>query len=115
VIEGKRTEADVSRDTTWMPTRHQMLRHLDGAWELRGGRAVYGFFIVEGGGDSAVVPEHWRRECAETVSPEILDSSLPHRSPEERRAIAEGYRGVTTWQQVCAQLGIPWNDLTHQP
>lgn len=48
VIEGKRTESSPTTATAWMPVRHQMLRHLDGAWEIRGSRSVYGFFIVEG-------------------------------------------------------------------
>ncbi len=113
VIEGKRTEADVTRSTTWMPMRHQMLRHLDGAWEARKGRAVYGLFIVEGDGDgtAVAVPERWQRVCAETVTPETLSRSLPHRSAEERGAIARGYLGVTTWQRICAQFDIPWRDL----
>lgn len=41
VIEGKRTEPDITRRTTWMPVRHQMLRHIDAAWEQRGRRTVF--------------------------------------------------------------------------
>lgn len=48
VIEGKRTEREPTTSTKWMPVRHQMLRHLDGAWEIAAGRSVIGFFIVEG-------------------------------------------------------------------
>lgn len=115
VIEGKRTESDITRRTTWMPVRHQMLRHLDCAWEVRGGRTVYGCVIVEGNGGGTVVavPEHWRRVCAETVTLEALNGSLPHRSAEERRAIAEGYLGVTTWQAVCRTFDIAWERLAN--
>jgi hypothetical protein len=50
VIEGKRTEREPTSHTEWMPRRHQLLRHLDCAWEVRGQRTVLGFFIVEGQG-----------------------------------------------------------------
>ena len=48
VVEGKRTEAGPTRDTTWMAGRHQIWRHMDAAWEIRGRRLVYGLLIVEG-------------------------------------------------------------------
>jgi hypothetical protein len=55
VIEGKRTEPAATTYTTWMAVRHQMLRHMDAAWDLRRGRRVYGFFMVEGeGGETGV-------------------------------------------------------------
>jgi hypothetical protein len=47
VIEGKRTEPGPTTSTAWMRVRHQMLRHLDGAWEFRQGRRLYGLFTVE--------------------------------------------------------------------
>jgi hypothetical protein len=47
VVEGKRTEEGPTTWTSWMRTRHQMLRHLDGAWEQRNGRAVLGPIIIE--------------------------------------------------------------------
>jgi hypothetical protein len=48
VIEGKRTESGATIDTTWLTGRHQIWRHIDAAWEIRGRRQVFGFFIVEG-------------------------------------------------------------------
>jgi len=57
VVEGKRTERTTTTDTTWMPGRHQMLRHLDAAWEMRGSREVYGLMIVESPPGSEAVPD----------------------------------------------------------
>jgi hypothetical protein len=113
VIEGKRTEADVTRATTWMPVRHQLLRHLDAVWDQRAGRSVYALFIVEGEkGEAGVdVPDHWQHVCAETVDPSVLQASLPHRAPAERADMAKAYLGVTTWQEVCREFGIPWATL----
>jgi hypothetical protein len=112
-IEGKRTEADVTTCTTWMPVRHQMLRHLDGAWDLRDDHRVVGLFIVEGDGgrEASTVPGHWIERCVTTVQREVLEASLPHRADAERSAIAAGYLGVTTWQAVCDALGVSYDGL----
>ena len=114
VIEGKRTEADITRDTMWMPVRHQMLRHIDSAWNIRGQRKVVGMFIVEGIGGSEEVSQHWRTVCSETTKAETIAGSLPHRSINEREQIAASYIGVTTWQRLCAEFRIPWEELPDQ-
>lgn len=111
VIEGKRTERDATTDTKWLPGRHQMWRHIDAAWELRGRRAVYGFFVVKGEDGSGTVPERWRAVASRTLSPEVLNSSFPHRSEEERRMIASSFLGVTTWCQICERFGIDCSKL----
>jgi hypothetical protein len=105
VIEGKRTEAGPTTATTWMDPRHQMLRHMDGALQVAGGRTVLGFFIVvgENGGE---VPALWKSAAATTISADVLTGSLPHRPEHERNQIARGFLGVTTWQVVCRNFGI---------
>ena len=110
VIEGKRTEHGPTTHTTWMPVRHQMLRHIDAAWEKRDGRPVYGFFIVEGDGVGDL-PEAWEDHAHATVSQDALDRSLPHRTNTERAAIAAAFLGVTTWQTVCKAFDIDWKTL----
>ena len=59
VIEGKRTERGPTVRTTWMPGRDQMMRHIDCAWEIRGTRKVFGFYLVEGdgGAEAVAVPQ----------------------------------------------------------
>lgn len=114
VIEGKRTEGGSTTHTSWMPRRHQMLRHMNCAWELRGQRAVLGFFIVEGqdGVDAVTVPAHWQMAACATMTPGALDDSLPHRTAAERQAIAAGFLGVTTWQQLCTAFQIDYAVLS---
>lgn len=106
VIEGKRTEAGPTTNTTWLRGRHQMWRHIDAAWEIRGNRRVFGFFIVEGDADGAV-PRHWQTAAQKTWSDEALTSSLPHRPPPEREELRRCFLGVTTWQRVVADFGLP--------
>lgn len=105
VIEGKRTEPRPTRKVTWLPGRDQMLRHLDCAWDLRGDRRVFGFMIVEGDADG-VVPNQWRNACAEAVTADALERSLPHRSSDERAEIAASFLGATTWNHVTDALGL---------
>jgi len=92
-----------------MPVRHQMLRHLDAAWEHRQGRRIYGAFIVdrEEGAASIAPSSAWHQAVEETISEEVLKGSLPHRSPEERWQIASALLGVTTWQAVCDEFQMP--------
>jgi hypothetical protein len=111
VIEGKRTEAGPTTSTTWMPVRHQMLRHMDAASEIRGDRRVYGFFIVEAARESNAVPAHWVQAAEDTLAPAAVSGSLPHRSPAEREDIVQGFLGVTTWQAVCGTFGLDSDTL----
>ena len=113
VIEGKRTEPIPTTTTKYMPSRHQMLRHIDCSWEIRGSKGVYGFFIVEGdgGADAYDVPERWIEASNETISEKVLGGSLPHRNREEINEMAKSFLGVTTWQAVCKEFGIDWRSL----
>jgi hypothetical protein len=113
LVEGKRTERGPTTHTTWMPGRHQMLRHLDAAWEIRGRRSVYGLFVVEAdpNGD-AKVPERWTQAAAATRSKEAVKHSLPHRSMEDQAGIAAAFVGVTTWQAIVEEFGIDASVLT---
>ena len=109
VVEGKRTETAPTTSTAWMRVRHQMLRHLDAAWEHRQGRRIYGLYIVEAGEGTTSVeaPATWHEAVEKTISDEVLKGSLPHRSPDERTQIAGALLGVTTWQAVCDEFQIP--------
>jgi hypothetical protein len=112
VIEGKRTEARATRGTAWMPVREQLLRHLDCAWEVRNGKRVVGFYIVEGEVDddrtSMSIGPAWQAAARDIQSREVIDASLPHRSPGERAEIASGFLGVTTWQRLAAEFNLEW-------
>jgi hypothetical protein len=116
VIEGKRSERSTTIDTTWLNGRHQIWRHLDAAWEIRGRRAVYGLLIVESDAASTdgSVPEVWRKAGQACLDPTSLVTSFPHRSAEEVVAISRCYLGVTTWRKVCEQFDIDWRKLPHE-
>lgn len=109
VIEGKRTERGPTTHTTWLGGRHQIWRHIDAAWEMRGRKKVFGIFIVEG--DDHCVPQVWQEAARETVSEAVLASSLPHRPSSEVRCLRQCFLGVTTWGAVCAEFGINVMDL----
>jgi len=112
VIEGKRTERTCTSQTKWMRTRSQLLRHMDAAMDMPcfRGKTILGLLIVEGdGGADAITPSmHWIAESSAQISPEMLASSLPHRSPAIRALLGNGVLGVCTWQAVCKRCGVPW-------
>jgi hypothetical protein len=108
VVEGKRTESGPTTKTTWMSGRHQMLRHIDGAFNQRGLKDVFGLFIVEG--DNAAsheVPNKWMRAAYDTISWESVEQSLPHRAQSEKADIVNAFVGVTTWLALCRHFNIP--------
>ena len=111
VVEGKRTEAGPTTDTTWLLGRHQIWRHIDAAWERRGRRQVFGLFIVEGESATGDVPELWIRAAQEAVSPAVVASSFPHRSAQETAEIVSCFLGVTTWQRVVHAFQLPDSTL----
>jgi hypothetical protein len=111
VVEGKRTEAGPTTHTKFMEGRHQIWRHVDAAWEIRGHRRVFGFFAVEGIDPSGDIPKIWREAVKNAQSVNALEASFPHRSSEERSAIARCLLGVTTWQLICREFGIPFSAL----
>jgi len=111
VIEGKRTEPGPTTFTKWMAVRHQMLRHIDCAWEVAGKRKIVGFFIVEGNGTDGEVPENWMEYAQQTMASSAVASSLPHRGPVEQLGIVSCFAGVTTWQRVCKTFNIDWAKL----
>jgi hypothetical protein len=111
VIEGKRTERGPTTNTKWMAGRHQMLRHIDCAWEVAGNRKIIGFFIVEGTDNDRLVPTPWIEYARQTVAPDAVASSLPHRGLEEQNGIASCFAGVTTWQRLCKELKQNWAAL----
>lgn len=107
VIEGKRTEPGPTTKTTWMKRRSQMLRHMDCASEIAGTRTVLGFFIVESDDDNdRGIPKVWQDAATDTVTKEMLEASLPHRNEDFIEKLANGFLGVTTWQEVCEEFGI---------
>lgn len=113
VVEGKRTEPEPTTHTMAMAGRHQMLRHIDCAWESRGGKLVFGLFSVSGGTEpeDVPVPGEWAQAAASTIGTDALEASLPHRSDAERRAIASCFLGATTWQAVRAEFELDWDKL----
>ena len=108
LVEGKRTEPGPTTHTSWMDTRHQVLRNIDAAWDGRDEREVVAFFAVEGDDpDPTSVPEHWKQAANETVSKEALAGSLPHRSEDVWREMAHAFRGAVTWQAICDEFSLP--------
>lgn len=109
VVEGKRTERGPTTETTWLPNRHQIWRHIDAAWEGRGRRRVYGMLIVES--ETGDIPDVWRQASRDTWSAATLKGSFPHRSVLEVEAISSCFLGVTTWRRVCERFGVAHDSL----
>ena len=86
--------------------RHPMWRHIDAAWEIRGRRRVFGFFIVPGQEPEGGVPPVAEAAFGEALSESVLEANFPHRSIKERDAITACFLGGTTWNIVCKNFSI---------
>jgi hypothetical protein len=111
VVEGKRTESGPTTKTSWLEGRHQMWRHIEGAWAARDGRQVFGIFMVDS--PTTELPHKWQRDAEATSTAGAIASSFPHRSLSEQSELARCFRGVTTWRAACALLGVDYNSLPH--
>jgi len=111
VIEGKRTETAPTLDMTRLSGRHPLWRHIDAAWEIRGRRRVFGFFIVQGQESDGGLPPLWQTAIRDAIAGAVLDTSFPHRSSSERDAIAACFLGGTTWNLVCKAFSISLTSL----
>jgi hypothetical protein len=109
VVEGKRTEAGATTKTTWLPARHQIWRHVDAAWEIKGRRTVFGLFVVES--DAEAVEDAWQKAAKHTLADDTLAGSFPHRGNAERTDIAKSFLGVVTWRAICSAFALPYSSL----
>lgn len=109
VVEGKRTESGPTTKTSWLEGRHQMWRHIEGAWQVKGTRDVFGIFIVDS--PTEQLPTKWQAAAAAALAVSAIESSFPHRTFEEREALARCFRGIITWRSACALLAIDCDAL----
>ena len=106
VIECKSPELHGGPDSAAFAGRHPMWRHIDAAWEIRGRRRIFGFFIVPGQEADGGVPPVVEAAFGEAFSEAVLEANFPHRSAKERDAITACFLGGTTWTLVCKTLNI---------
>ena len=96
LIEGKRTET-VAESTSWFSGRNQVIRNLEVAKALSGGRKNFAVLL-----------------CAEgktQLSPDCWAMSLPHFSPDEVEDLKRHYLGCVLWsdivKSICPSLRLP--------
>jgi hypothetical protein len=106
VIECKSPEPNGLPNSAVLAGRHPMWRHIDAAWEIRGRRRVFGFFIVPGQEPDGGVPPVVEAAFGEALGEAVLEANFPHRSTKERDAITPCFLGGTSWNLVCKAFNI---------
>lgn len=48
---------------------------------------------------------------APSVTPQMIDASLPHLSVSERSDLMQHYLGNITWPEVCKATGVDYDEL----
>lgn len=101
VIEGKRTEPDLTDRTTYfMCGRDQLIRHMDAALDIAGDKPVFGLIIYEEGATYDF-----------DIRDEKLRCSLPHREESDRKKIKSGYLRPITWQMLDEKFEINYPEF----
>ena len=96
VVEGKRTEPNLTENTTFfLRGRNQLIRHMDAAVDISGGKPVFGVLIYEEGAPYNL-----------TLSRIDLENSLPHRDAKVRMVIKEHCLNPITWQAIGDKFGV---------
>ena len=91
--EAKRTEKKLTKSTTWMDPRDQLIRHIDSVLDRP--KNIISFFIV----DATVAQENkYDKELAVFKDIKNFTESLPHRSQPEVRRAMDSYIGHCYWQ-----------------
>jgi hypothetical protein len=106
VIECESPEPNGTANSAVLLGRHPMWRHIDAAWEIRGRRRVFGFFVVAGQQPDGGVPPLVEAAFGEALSESALEANFPHRSAKERDAITACFLGGTTWNLMCKAFSI---------
>ena len=105
VIEGKRTETDITRSTTYLPNRCQMVRHIENALEYcKGKKTIIGFYIIE---DSCRYEDH----CSKVSFKEDLEKETIKKDDNLKSAIINSFYGYTTWQKISDNLNINFSNI----
>lgn len=100
-IEGKRTEREPSKTTTFCTNRNQMARNLDCArrYGHDNGLDYYAMLVIEHADSS-------RTSAAKKVAGQLA-LSLPHLSPSELQEAERHYLGFTTWKDLVDKFRLP--------
>jgi hypothetical protein len=110
IVEGRRVAANgiaLAEQEAFI-----ILHSLDALFDDARGRFVAGLLVVEEDDTAPGAVEALRDEMAQVLTKRgLLARCLPHREPSERREIARGFLGVTSWQRVCGELGVPRSTL----
>lgn len=103
VIEGKRTEKDITSSTAYLPNSSQMTRHIENALyylhKKNETKRVIGFYIVE---DTCNYKEHCTREYFR----KSLDLETIQKDDVLKSTISNSFYGYTTWQEISKKLKI---------
>jgi len=106
--EGKRTEAGITKGTTWNSRRDQIIRDIDCAFNYSS-KKIYAFYILEETDGS--LDKNWNKDLLCYNDIEYFKKSLPHRYDFELELIMQSYIGCLTWQEIGALFNIDWSKV----
>ncbi len=102
IIEGKRTEKNITKKTTYLEHRSQMIRHIENALSYcHCKKRVIAFYIIE---ENC----HYKNLCTKSYFKKSFDEETIKKNTMLRDKICESFYGYTTWQEIAKVLNIEY-------
>ena len=102
IIEGKRTEKDITKKTTYLEHRSQMIRHIENALSYcHCKKQVIAFYIIE---ENC----HYKNLCTKSYLKKSFAEETIKKDTKLRNEICNCFYGYTTWQEIAKVLNIEY-------
>ena len=102
LIEGKRTEKDITKKTTYLEHRSQMIRHIENSLcYCHGKKRVIAFYIID---ENCGYENH----CTKSYFKESFAEETIKKDTELENKICNCFYGYTTWQEIAKVLNIEY-------
>lgn len=100
IIEGKRTESNITTSTTYLKRRCQMIRHIENAlYYCQEKKRVIAFYILEKNCG-------YENHCTKSYFEKSFDEETIRKDGELKETICNSFYGYTTWQNIGKLLNI---------
>ena len=102
IIEGKRTEKNITKSTKYLVHRSQMIRHIENAIDYcQGKKRIIAFYIIE-------ETCYHKEECTREFFKESIEKETIKKNNKLKDDICNSFYGYTTWQKIAKVLNIEY-------
>lgn len=106
--EAKRTEKDITTNTTWLKQRDQLIRHIDSLLDLDQSKNIYSFYILEN------LNGCYEKSMKSYLDRDYFKNNLKHRGDTEIDRAFNSFIGYAFWKDIADRFNISFPDLIEE-